>query len=69
VGTRRIAVVWLLSLALCEHVFPIPSHPRSGISRSRISLLVPDPGSGTVECAGDNTVACAQVYDVRVREQ
>jgi hypothetical protein len=40
--TGRIAVVWLLSLALCEHVFSIPlfipdlgypfSHPRSGIS-------------------------------------
>jgi hypothetical protein len=57
--TRRIAVVWLLSLALCEHVFSIPLfipdrgypsfHPRSGISLLSspirdIPLFIPDPG-------------------------
>jgi hypothetical protein len=57
--TRRIAVVWLLSLALCEHVFSIPLfipdrgypsfHPRSGISLLSspirdIPLFILDPG-------------------------
>jgi hypothetical protein len=57
--TRGIAVVWLLSLALCEHVFSIPLfipdrgypsfHPRSGISLfpspiRDIPLFILDPG-------------------------
>jgi hypothetical protein len=39
--TRRIAVVWLLSLALCEHVFSIPLFIPD---RGYIPLFIPDPG-------------------------
>jgi hypothetical protein len=46
--TRRIAVVWLLSLALCEHGFSIPLFIPD---RGYIPLFIPDPGYPVGEIA------------------